>query len=435
VAHAWWGNGVLVDYEQGNWSEAITAYVADHRFEEQASVEKGRDHRLKLLRDFATLVALEEDFPLRAFTGRFCSATRAVGYGKGAMVFHMARRLVGEEAFWGGLKDLFAHKCFERVSWDDFAEAFGTRANRDMIPFFMQWVSRPGAPSLALKEVKSIKQGSTWTVTGALVQRKPYFELAVPLRLETEGGYIDVNVSISATEAPFTLRSPHHPKRLVGDPEVDVFRRLHPSEVPPTVNGIKGSTSLVAVAAATLPKGIRESAGDLLMSLNQEKALILSEREIDLSDLKNSDILFLGLPSNPALLPSLPEGIAISSEGFELNGRTFDRPEDTLFAVFRHPEKSDRVAALFLPLSQDALSPAIRKISHYGKYSYLAFRKGVNQDKGTWPVDTSPMVFSFLPQEVVTPGSTGYPPRSARGPAHLTGSSCLEYRAEQNGTK
>ncbi|MDY6987121.1 MAG: M1 family aminopeptidase [Thermodesulfobacteriota bacterium] len=400
VAHAWWGNGVLVDYEQGNWSEAVTAYVADHLFEERASFEQGRAHRLKLLRDFATLVPLEEDFPLSAFSSRFNPATRAVGYGKGAMVVHMARRLVGEEAFWGGLRDVFAQKCFERASWDDFAEAWGRRAKRDMKPFFTEWVSRTGGPFLALEKIESKKQGQAWTVTGLLVQGKPHFQLQVPLRLETQGAPVETHVSIDGKAAPFTLRSLHRPRRLVADPDVDLFRRLHPSEIPPTINGIKGSTSLVVVTAKTLPETSRKSLHTLLMSLGQEKAPVLAEGQRNGTDLGKSDILYVGLPANPAFLPSLPEGLSISSKGFRLKGRTFDQPGDALFAVFRRGQESDKVVALFLPLSQEGLSPSIRKISHYGKYSYLAFREGVNQDKGTWPVTASPLVFAFPFKEV-----------------------------------
>ena len=32
IAHCWWGNGVYVDYSGGNWSEALTSYVADYLY-------------------------------------------------------------------------------------------------------------------------------------------------------------------------------------------------------------------------------------------------------------------------------------------------------------------------------------------------------------------------------------------------------------------
>ena len=35
IAHNWWGNGVFVDMRRGNWSEGLTAYLADHLIKEQ----------------------------------------------------------------------------------------------------------------------------------------------------------------------------------------------------------------------------------------------------------------------------------------------------------------------------------------------------------------------------------------------------------------
>jgi len=34
VLHSWFGNAVNVDYEQGNWCEGLTTYLADHAFKD-----------------------------------------------------------------------------------------------------------------------------------------------------------------------------------------------------------------------------------------------------------------------------------------------------------------------------------------------------------------------------------------------------------------
>jgi aminopeptidase N len=400
VAHAWWGNGVLVNNEGGNWSEGLTTYVADHLFKERSSAEEGRAYRLKILRDYATLVPAGEDFPLQAFVSRFSPCTRAVGYGKGALVFHMARRLVGDEAFWEGLRDVFRDKCFQRTSWDDFAAAFGQRSGRNLMPFFRQWVALPGAPRLALEEVEAKQDSQGWKITGRLTQQAPYYNLEVPLRLETDGSKIEAKISLTGGEAPFTLRSNTPPLRLVMDPDVDLFRRLDPAEIPPTVNGIKGSKSLVAVVARSLPAKIQEASATLLEALGQKQAPMLAEDDTPPSRLRGHDVLYLGVPEGEAYLPPLPKGLAISPGDFTLEGVTCDAPEDVLFIVLPHPEGGQRVAGLFLPLSAKAVARAARKIPHYGKYSYLVFRKGVNQVKGTWPVLASPLIHVFTLKEI-----------------------------------
>lgn len=392
VAHSWWGNGVLVDYDRGNWCEGLTVYVADYLYKERSSAEEGRAYRLKVLRDYATLVPSGEDFPLQAFTGRISPLTRAVGYGKGAMVFHMARRLVGDKVFWAGLRDVFREKCFHVASWDDFAEALGRAGGRNLKPFFGQWVTRPGAPKLALEGVKVKKDNQAWEVSGRLTQKAPYYDMEVPLRLETDGASIEAKISSTGREAFFTLSSNATPRRLVADPDVDLFRRLDPSEIPPAVNGIKGSKSLIVVVARSLPPVTRDASRLLLKAFGQEKSPMFLEGEIYPSRLKGHDVLYVGFPKEKAYLPTLPKGLALWPDRFTVEGVSYNEEGDLLFVVLPNPQDPQRVMGLFLPLSANAVPRVARKIPHYGKYSYLVFRKGVNQAKGTWPVSASPLI-------------------------------------------
>ncbi len=395
IAHAWWGNGVLVDHEGGNWSEGLTTYVADHLFKERSSAQEGRAYRLKILRDYATLVPPGEDFPLQAFTHRFNPLTRAVGYGKGAMVFHMARRLVGDETFWAGLREVFRKRCFKKTSWDHFSAALSRGSGRDLSPFFSQWVARSGAPKLALVDVNAKKAGPGWRVTGCLTQDTPYYSLEIPLRLETHGPSIQDKLSLTGREAFFMLDSKSRPQRLVVDPGVDVFRRLDPVEIPPTINGIKGSKTLVAVLARSLPAQTRKASKILLEALGQKEAPIIVEDEVSALRLQEHDVLYLGVPEKGVWPPPVPKELIISPADFSLNGVRYDTLEDVLFVVLPHPLGGKGVVGLFLPLSADCITTVARKIPHYGKYSYLVFRSGVNQAKGTWSVSASPLTYVF----------------------------------------
>ena len=396
VSHAWWGNGVLVEPEQGNWSEGLTSYVADHLYKEKSSAKEGREYRLRVLRSYATLVSPENDFPLQDFTSRTSPSTHAVGYGKTLMIFHMARRLVGEEAFWKGLRWLFRQKLFQQISWDDFALAFERGSKRDLKPFFRQWVTEPGAPRLALEDVKARNEKQPWTITGRLTQQAPFYSLEVPLRVEAEGGEIDTKIFLTGEAAPFTIQSKTAPRRLVVDPEVDLFRRLDPSEIPPIINGIKGAgDSLVALAARGLSKETLEASKILLEAFGQKDTPILPEDKTPPSLLEGCHVLYLGVPEGKGYLPPLPAKLFVSQNSFTMDGVTYDTPGDTLFVVFSGLKETERVMGLFLPLSNKAAASAARKISHYGKYSYLVFKDGVNQIKGTWPVTASPLIHTF----------------------------------------
>ena len=109
--------------------------VADYLYKERASADEALQSRRQVLRDYATLVHPEEDLPLTAFRHRYSPASRTIGYGKGAMVFHMLRGLIGDEAFWEGLSLVYREKLFQSASWSDFQSAFEQTGNRTLQGF------------------------------------------------------------------------------------------------------------------------------------------------------------------------------------------------------------------------------------------------------------------------------------------------------------
>jgi len=396
VAHSWWGNGVFVDSRGGNWSEGLTTYVADYLYKERSSAAEGREYRLKILRDYATLVSPGTDFPVDRFSGRMNPATQAVGYGKTAMIFHMARGEAGDEAFWEGLRAVARERLFRAASWDDIARGIGAASGRDMVPFFRAWTGKAGAPVLSLSEVRAERDGGGWKVTGRVRQREPHYTLKVPLRLETSGKPVETRVAVARGDAPFTIVSGDAPVALLLDPGVELFRRLDPSEIPPTVNGIRGSGDLAVVVAKRFPRETAEAARILLAAMGRERLPLLREEEAPPESLAGRDVLYLGVPEGAGYLPGLlPAGLSLSPGKFTLNGTPYSAPGDALFAVVPHPSSPGRVAAVFLPLSPEAANAAGRKIPHYGKYSYLAFSEGNNREKGTWTPASSPGIHRF----------------------------------------
>jgi hypothetical protein len=183
IAHCWWGNGVLVDSDGGNWSEALTTYVADYYYKELKSEEDARRYRLQILRNYATLVKPAQDFALNQFQSRYDPITKTIGYDKGAMVFHMLRRQVGDEAFWGALRHLYRDRLFKETSWTDIQKAFEARGQRSLKNFFNQWVFHKGAPRFYLDAVKARHTGGIWKIEGRIVQESPLFSFDLDLQL------------------------------------------------------------------------------------------------------------------------------------------------------------------------------------------------------------------------------------------------------------
>jgi hypothetical protein len=393
IAHCWWGNGVLVDPSQGNWSEGLTSYVADYLYKERRG--QGRSHRLQWLRNYTDLVNASNDFPISRFSSRVDPATKAVGYDKAAMVFHMVRKKVGEAVFWSTLKDLYTRYRFKAISWSDIQAAFEDRSKLSLEPFFQQWVFRPGAPRLWLANVRVTEKSSGFGVSGMVVQEKPYYDMHLNLTLTTDKEEISHKVMVSGAQTPFSISAAQRPKVLTADPDVDLFRRLHAAEMPPTINAIKGAPSVMVVVADDLDSGGDKIARRLAAALGLSNVRIGGEGDFNTREMSRSDLLFVGQPSNRSWLPADGAQFALTPESFMLNGDGYDRDQASFFGVFTNPQNKARAAGLFMPASLSVAKALSAKIPHYGKYSYLVFNDTRNQVKGTWAVDRSPMVVQW----------------------------------------
>ncbi len=397
IAHCWWGNGVYPDYSKGNWSEGLTTYVAEHRFKERDSLQKARDYRFQILRNYATLIDASNDFPLARFTARIDQATKVIGYDKGTMFFHMLRKEVGDDIFWKGLAEMFTRHLFKPASWKDFREIYESLSGKPLKMFFDQWINRKGAPQIALENVETFEDiNGKRVVKGMLVQKPPFFHLNVAVALETDQERMAKMVPLRKKMSPFEfILEKGVPVKLSVDPDADIFRKLHDSQIPPTINSLKASRSLLVVMAEGADFLSKQIAELLINSLGVTNYRIVFERDLHKMEMESHDLLWLGLPSSKDLLPFLPENIFFRKEAFVLNGTEYFPEKNTLFGVFEHPAAGHRVMGLFLPCCAENLETSARKITHYGKYSYLVFERGQATEKGIWPSKQSPLVFRF----------------------------------------
>ncbi|WP_243438703.1 M1 family metallopeptidase [Fundidesulfovibrio soli] len=387
VAHSWWGNGVLVSGDSGNWCEGLTTYVADYLSQELASPADGKAYRLRTLRAFSALTAQtpSADMPLERFGSRFSAASQAVGYGKAMFVFHMLRGFTGADAFWAGLRRLYAEKLFRPAAWEDFRQVFAGQGDFSLERsrrFMDQWLTRTGGPQLALGQVASEPDpAGGWVVRAEAVQKGEPYLLRLTAQVDHEGGTRRAEFVMEGERAGFEVRTPGKPLRLRLDPDADCFRLLDPSEVPPSVNTVKGAKDLRVLVAADAPQALRAALPVLLGGLGQVRATVLEEGKLtpeQKRSLGGGNVLVLGMPRFP--LPGLRDVLP-------------DAPgADTAFAALER--EGGCVAAFQAATGADAQAvvQAANKIMHYGSFGLLGFAGGRNVVKSTLEPRRTPML-------------------------------------------
>ncbi|MBI5188328.1 MAG: ChaN family lipoprotein [Nitrospirae bacterium] len=360
ILHQWFGNLVYIDYEKGNWAEGITTYLSDHLYEEQKG--KGWEYRKKILIDYKSYVAPEKETPLKDFLRRTDFASRAIGYGKGAMLFHMLKNLVGEERFYGSLKTLIADKKFQKASWDDIQRAFEKTSGQDLNWFFRQWVDEKGIPVLEIKNQKVKGKGVQSAITFDIVQRGRPFILDVPVTIKTDTDIIKKVLKVNKEKEGFEIPSPGEPYEIIIDEDYDILRSLSSGEFPPVIARLLGDEKRIIV----LPQKDREMYADMIELFKKEGFGVKEETEVKDEDIKMSSLLILGSKS-PVLR------------------RTFGKMEQPssgfIFMVRKNPLNPSKVIALAHGDSEKEINAAAKKIFHYGKYSLVAFKEGENIEK------------------------------------------------------
>jgi len=380
ILHNWWGNGVYVDRETGNWCEGLTAYLADHLIKEGQGL--GEEYRRSTLEKYRAYVRGGKDFPLREFRERHSAATEAVGYGKALMVFHMLRMRIGDGKFTKGLQVFYRDFKFKRASWDDIASIFGEVANEDLHPFFRQWVDRAGAPALAVRGAESIggRRGGR-----VLLQRQsgePY-DITVPLAV-TAGGKTELLRVVMDGKA-VSLAIPAD-ARVVIDPQFDVFRLLDRSEIPATIGELFGAER-VTIILPREPLRWKELAD----AWRNDAVEVVNET--DLKELpKDRAVWVLGDDNAWAkeIRTRLGDRLSVEPQAVTLGGARLDRKDLSFVVVAQHPLDPELALGWIGSRIPEALAGLARKLPHYGKYSYLAFTgtEPTNVAKGQWDAGT-----------------------------------------------
>jgi aminopeptidase N len=409
ILHNWWGNGVYVDYTGGNWSEGLTAYLADHLLQEQKG--NGAEFRRSTLQKYADFVSAGRDFPLTQFTSRHSAQTEAVGYVKAMMMFHMLRRKLGDDTFTRTLQNFYRDYLFKRASFADLEQEFsqsagptaGPKVDKDLKRFFAQWVQQSGAPQLRLvsAQARRTKAGYELSINVEQTQPGPAYDLDLPLAVTLAGqdvAYSTVvemaGIEMKGKQAEFHLPLDAQPLRVDVDPEFDLFRRLDRAEIPPALSQVFGAEKLLIVLPRKAPEDLRAQFLAIAQAWQQQPSRVtIIKWDDDIGRLPDEGAVWLFGEENRfrgEFQAALMQSGAMLSEGGVWLAKEYDRARDALVLTAHIGPTS--VAWLAAPDSV-VLPILARKLPHYSKYSYAGFSgpESTNLIKGVWPVTSSPL--------------------------------------------
>jgi hypothetical protein len=142
---------------------------------------------------------------------------------KGAATLNMLRAIMGDQKFFGLMKDFAQKNVWKSVSTEEFQKAAEAAFGADLGYFFIQWAESSGAPEFRL-EYTIYRTEKGFRVMGKISQDLDTFRMPVTLRIETEGNPEEKQVEVVGTASEFSVDTFGKPKNVIIDPNNKVLR-------------------------------------------------------------------------------------------------------------------------------------------------------------------------------------------------------------------
>jgi len=204
LAHQWWGQAIGWQNYHEQWlSEGLAQYFAAL----YAEHDRGAGTFLNILRQFTRWTRSASDqgpVYLGYRIGHLdddARAFRAVVYNKGAIVVHMLRELLGDEAFFGGLRRFYATHRFSKAGTADLRAAMEQASGQSLAAFFEQWIFGQQLPVVDVGWTADDR-----TLRLSIQQQGPAFQVPLPVTLVyADGTRTTVTVPVNEARADLEL--------------------------------------------------------------------------------------------------------------------------------------------------------------------------------------------------------------------------------------
>lgn len=157
--------------------------------------------------------ALAESGQLYIFSPQF----QDLNYDKGAMLFHMLRWQLGEQAFNNALRDFVNTYAWKSVNTAQFEQALEKATQSDLRSFFIQWYHGTAVPTFSNSYTVYRLEKGGYRVTGKIQQNLDLFSMPVQVSVETDGATESQTVLVSGTDSGFSIDTQGRPEKVTVD--------------------------------------------------------------------------------------------------------------------------------------------------------------------------------------------------------------------------
>lgn len=277
LAHQWWGSEISPATLNDAWITNGMSRYAELMYVEDSA---GKTAFQSAVTDVQAGALAYDTEPLST-VGRldpFSPQFQSMTLEKGAMVFHMLRWELGDDAFLKFLRGLLSQYTDKPVRTSNVQAVAEGQSQLQLTPFFAQWVDGTGAPTFTNKyTVFRLGNNKGFRTVGSIAQDLDLFRMPVELRIETDGKTETRRVDVTGTESQFSVETFGRPRRISIDPQ----------------NWLLKSTPDLAVRVAVLRGQQQVAQGDLTAGLIEYQKALDANHNSSLAAYRIGEVFFM----------------------------------------------------------------------------------------------------------------------------------------------
>jgi aminopeptidase N len=277
LAHQWWGSEISPATLNDAWITNGMSRYAELMYLEDSG---GKTAFQNAVTDIQAGALAYDTEPLSTL-GRldpYSPQFQSMTLEKGAMVFHMLRWELGDDAFLKFLRGMLSQYTDKSIRTQNVQQVAEAQSKLQLEPFFAQWVDGTGAPQFTNKyTVFRLGNNKGFRTVGSVSQDLDLFKMPVELKIETDGKTEERRVDVSGTDSNYEVETFGRPRRIGIDPE----------------NWLLKSTPDLAVRVAVLRGQQQVAQGDLTAALVEYQKALDANKNSSLAAYRIGEVFFM----------------------------------------------------------------------------------------------------------------------------------------------
>lgn len=200
LSHQWWGDNVTCATWSDIWlNEGFATYSESLWYEWKTGTSNFATYKSNMAARKPTTVGDSVYCYNTTDPNRIFSSTYS--YRKGAWILHMLRHIMGDTAFFNGMRAYREKYAYSSATTDNFAQVMEDTCGIDLTPFFTAWVYGIGAPAYQWGWTTTNVNGKNYLLV-KIVQSQttsyPTFPIPIDVRPTVSGSTVNLSVNNTA---------------------------------------------------------------------------------------------------------------------------------------------------------------------------------------------------------------------------------------------